>query len=349
MPQSHDRSRLLDRFHTIVNGPALFNALVAGAELGLFEHLSRHPEARFKELCETTGVPAHQLRVLLFALCSTGLVRREGEGYVNSDVAEELLAPQGEDSWRHILVGWQRIYYPALARTTEALKAGTNTALADYPGTEPTFYQRLAHSPEVESVFHAAMTAFTLRSLPGLLDHLDLSEVRHVLDVGGGDGTTSKKLAEKYPNCRFTVFDTPSVAELADRSMPADLGERVALCPGDLFSDPFPQDVDCVLFSHCLEVFSPEQIGYLMDKAFDALAPGGRIHLYGFTAMDDEQTGMYGARLSLYLNVLATGSGMSYPADDYERWLTHAGFTAVGSVTGLPYEHTLTSGTKPGE
>lgn len=339
-------ARVLERFHLLVNGPALFNAVVAGAELGVFRLLSRQPGATAEDLRAGTGVPRHQLRVLLFALCSTELIHREGDGYANSAVAEEFLATDAEDSWRHILLGWQRIYYPAFAQLTEALKAGTNTALADHPGTESTLYQRLAHDPETEDVLHAAMTAFTLRSLSGLLDNVDLSSTEHVLDVGGGDGTTSRRLAALYPGTRFTVFDTPSVTRVAGRKSEAKSADRVTLCHGDLFDDPFPAAVDCVLFSHCLEIFDADRISALLAKAHGALRPGGRVLIYGFVATDDEQAGIYSARLSLYLNALASGTGMAYPARDYERWLTEAGFRDVGTIPGLPYEHALTSGTR---
>ncbi|MFD8751222.1 methyltransferase [Kitasatospora sp. NPDC059577] len=342
-----DRDRVLERFHLIANGPALFNAVVAGAELGVFTHLSRHPKSSFDEVRAALGLPAHQLRVLLFALCTTELIRRDGGAYRNTPVAEDFFASGGEDDWGDILAGWQRIYYPAFAHLTEALRSGENTALAAYPGSEPTLYQRLEHRPELQEVLHRSMTAFTLRSMSGIVDHLDLAGVEHVLDVGGGDGTTAKALAAAHPGVRFTVFDVPGVAEIGSRRMAGPLADRVALHPGDIFLDPFPRDAQCVLFSHCLEVFDGDQILALLTKAFDALPPGGRVAVYGYHAADDEQRGLYGARLSLYLNVLATGQGMAYPADDYERWLGRAGFVDVGTVADLPYEHGLVTGVRP--
>jgi hypothetical protein len=101
-----------------------------------------------------------------------------------------------------------------------------------------------------------------------------------------------------------------------------------------------------VLFSHVLEVFSVDRVGRLLAKAVDALPAGGKVLVYGFNASDDESRGIFSARLSLYLNVLATGEGMAYPAGDYERWLRRLGCTNVRTVRGLPFEHGLTVGTK---
>ncbi|GII92844.1 methyltransferase [Sinosporangium siamense] len=341
-----DSERIYERFQLIVNGPALFNAVVTGLDLDIFGFLSRHPGSTFEDLREATGLLTHKLRVLMLALCSTELVdRREGR-YTNSAVAEELLAPNSTESWRHILPGWQKIYYPAFPHMTEALRSGTNTlALAAHPGTEPTLYQRLAHNPELQEALHTSMAAFTLRSLPALLDNPEIATVSHLLDVGGGDGTTARRLAARHTGMRVTVFDMPSVTRLAGD--PAATGvERVGLHPGDIFQDAFPHGADGVLFSHVLEVFSPEEITGLLVKAFRALPSGGKVFLYGFNIPEEENRGVLSARLSLYLNVLATGQGMAYPAQDYERWCEDAGFSDVKSFTDLPYEHGLTVGTK---
>ncbi|XYH97093.1 methyltransferase [Sorangium sp. So ce1128] len=346
MKETQDVDRIFERFELIVNGPALFSALVTALELGIFRFLSLHPKSGFDDVLRFTGLRADKLRVLLHALCATELVDKADGRYMNSPVAEKLLAPDGQDSWRHILIGWQRIYYPAFVHLTSALREGTNTALSAYPGSEPTLYQRLAHNPELQATFHACMAAFTLQTMSGLLESPELATVRHVLDIGGNDGTTATRLAARYPELRVTIFDLPSVTRAGERAVSAELADRIQFHPGDLFQDPFPRGVDAVLFSHVLEIFDEAQILSLLAKAFDVLPTGGKLLIYGFHASDDERRGAFSARLSLYLHVLASGHGMAYPAKDYERWLRQVGCGRVTSFTGLPYEHGLIVGWK---
>ncbi len=340
-----DDDPVLDRFHFLVNAPALFNAVTSAVELGVFRLVAGEPGCTAERIGAVTGVPAHQLRVLLQAVCTTGLLGRENGGYVNSPVADDLLTSDDEDSWTHILTGWKEVYYPAFTHMTEALRAGTNTALErQHPGDEPTLYQRLAHNPELEAGFHRAMTAFTLRSVDALVDQPEFASVRHLLDIGGGDGTTSARLVARHPGLTCTVFDMPSVSLLgrAARDHPG----RVTLHPGDMFTEAFPSGADAVLFSHVLEIFSADQILALLGKAYDALPEGGRVLVYGYNVSDDETEGIFGARLGLYFNVLASGTGMAYPAGDYEEWLRRAGFRDVRTTGGLSYEHGLTTGVK---
>ncbi|BCY14198.1 methyltransferase [Actinoplanes sp. L3-i22] len=336
---------ILERFHLLVNAPALFNAMTTAVELNIYGFLAEHPDSGFTEIQEYTGVPAHQLRVLLQAVCATGLLERHDGLYRNSEVAAELLATDADDSWGHILVGWKEVYYPAFAQMTTALRAGRNTALEVYPGDEPTLYQRLARNPDLERVFHRAMSAFTLRSVDALVERPEFAGVRHLLDIGGGDGTTSLRLATRHPELRCTVVDMPSVSRLGDASASA-IPDRVALHPADIFADDFPSGADAVLFSHVLEIFDEDRIVGQLKKAYDVLPDGGTVFVYGYNVSDDETTGLFGARLGLYFNVLASGQGMAYPARDYENWLRGVGFKAVSTVAGLPYEHGLTIGVK---
>ncbi len=340
-----DDEAVLDRFHFLMNAPALFNAMATAVELRIFHYLAEHGGSTFTEIREFTGLPAHQLRVLLQAVCTTGLLRRTDGAYTNAPVAEDLLASDAEDSWTHIVIGWKEFYYPAFAELTKALRSGTNTALAAYPGDEPTLYGRLAHTPDREAVFHRAMTAFTLRSVDALVERPEFGTVSHILDIGGGDGATSSRLVAHHPGLRSTVFDLPSVSKLGDGAATA-FPDRVDLHPGDMFDDAFPTGADAVLFSHVLEIFSEEQILGLLKRAYDALPDGGRVFIYGYNVSDDETDGIFGARLGLYFNVLASGQGMAYPARDYEEWLRQTGFHDVGTVRDMPYEHGLSMGTR---
>lgn len=332
------------RFFFLINAPALFNAVVTALELDVFSYLAAHPGADLGRIRDAVGVPGHQLRVLLQAVCAAGLLERDGEGYRNSAVAEEQLLEDGPDSWRPVLVGWRDIYYPAFAQLTPAVKAGKNVALAAYDGDEPTLYARLRHHPEAERVLHAAMGAFTRRVNTGLLDSPVVADVQHLLDVGGGDGTTARALLERHPNLKITVFDLASVTALGQESA---VGNGIDFHPGDLFNDEFPDGPDTVLFSHVLEIFAEEQIRELLAKAFAVLPSGGRIIIYGSHVSDDETDGIFSARLSLYLNALATGSGMCYPVRDYVRWLRDVGCIGVDTVGDLPFEHGLVVGRKP--
>ena len=337
-----DEQLLLERFDLIVNGPALFNALVSGIELGVFLRLKERPGSTLASVASDLRLGQHQLRVLMLALCATGLVIRNGDGYENTLVAERLLAEGVDSGWPAILVGWRDIYYGAFPLTTEALREQSNQpALKQYPGTGSTLYERLAFSPAKERRFLRAMSAFTEQTLNGLIDGTTFSAVRRVLDVGGGDGTTARAIAQRYPGVGVDVLDLENVINEGLRSDAADGSARIGFVRGNFLTEELPRGFDCILFSHVLEVLSESDLERVLQKAHGALTPGGKIVIYGFAADELETGGIYCARLALYLNVLATGSGMTYPVSAYEASLRIVGFDQVEATVGLPFEHAI--------
>ncbi|KFZ77414.1 methyltransferase [Amycolatopsis sp. MJM2582] len=346
MQESLDSTEVHRRFQLIANGPALFNAVVSGIELDIFDFLEERGGADAAALGEFTGLEPHKVRVLMLALTTSGLIEKRGVDYVNHPVATELLATTGPESWQHILLSWKTIYYPAFARMTSALRAGTNEALDALEGPGDTLYARLGNDPEKARIFYTAMSAFSLQTMPGLLEHIDVKSSRHLLDVGGGDGTTAAALLKANPGLKATLLDLASSVALAEQRVPAEVTDRLTLHPADLLTDPFPGGTDHALFSHVLDTFTAEQCVMLLAKAYEVLPSGGKISIYGFAAADDETGGPLSARLSLYLNILATGRGMAWPQAEASAWLKSVGCVDVRSVE-LPFEHALVTGTKP--
>jgi hypothetical protein len=98
---------------------------------------------------------------------------------------------------------------------TDALKADRNVGLDEFPGEGSTLYQRLTGYPDLEVLFQQAMAAYTRMFSPRMLALEEFSEVRHLLDVGGGNGSNAIKLCERFPEMQITILETPTIAQIA--------------------------------------------------------------------------------------------------------------------------------------
>ncbi len=89
---------------------------------------------------------------------------------------------------------------------------------------------------------------------------IDLKEIDHLFDVGGGAGTMAIQLVRKYANLRVTVFNLPKSAFLARNNIgKAGVTDRVRVHEGDFLKvESFPDSFDLVLFSRVLTDWSPE-------------------------------------------------------------------------------------------
>lgn len=337
----------LDGLLLIAQGHAAFQLLWAGVQLDVFSLLSRQPGLSLEAIAGQLGLQTQPARILLVGLTALGLVRKAGDAYSNSGIAEKMLVSGSPINLGPVL-GWQaHIVYPGLRDLLESLQQYRNVGLRHFPGEGETLYERLVSHPAIERVFQDAMSGLSRQANANLLTAVDLAPYRHLVDMGGGDGTNAIATARRFPHLRVTVFDSPSVCELARANIrQAGLEGRVDTCPGELFRDPFPAGADVFLFSHMFTIWSLEKNRALLQKSHAALPTGGSVLIFNMMGHDDDSGPLGTALGSPYFLAIATGEGMLYSWSDHEAQLRGAGFARIERVQGLPFNHGLLIGTK---
>ncbi len=329
----------MEKLYPILGGHIYFQTLSAAVQLDLFGLLKKHGELALPDIAAYLGIQQKPARILLLGCTTLGLVRKRGSKYTNSQLSARLLVPDAPGNLVPI-VKWQHfINYRAMYWFYDALRENRNVGLKEIPGEEPTLYQRLTRRPELERIFQDAMEAISVQVNQLLGEYVDFSNVRHLVDVGGGNGANVIALARKYPDLRATVFDSPSVCRIAEENIrAAGLADRVDAVPGNCFADPFPAGADCLLFAHFFTIWSEPQNRKLLGKCHDALPPGGSVIIFNMMQSDDEDGPMSAALGSPYFLTLATGGGMLYTWKEYETWMRDAGFSSTQKHV-LPSDH----------
>ncbi len=310
-------------------GFSAFQTLVAGCRLNLFQVLAKYPGSERQELATHLGLSEYSTRVLLLACCTYELVTKRNGRYYNTSMSDQFLTEKAIFPIVNFTEYCDIVQYKAFQFLTESLKANTNLGVHALPGSGDSLYKRLAQSPELEQIFQDAMAPKDRTSRQLLFDAQEFREVRYLLDVGGGPGLIASLLKKEYPHLEINLFDLPSVCDGANSTFEENDLKDLTVHPGDFFVDKFPMGMDAILFSHVLEVFSEEQIFFLLKKAFDALSKGGKVFIYGMACDDIEGGSEMAAWGSLYFLVLASGEGMMYPVHDYHRWLKAVGFSRI--------------------
>jgi hypothetical protein len=335
-----------DRLVLVLGGHIFFQTLSAAVQLDLFSLLAKEGPLTLPALAGRLGLAEKPARILLLGCAALGLLHKEGDAYRNSPPAQQLLNRAAPGNLVPI-VEWQHfINYRPMYFFAEALKANRNVGLEVLDGPGQTLYERLTRHPRLEQIFQEAMKAISVQANATLAAEVDLSHVRHLVDVGGGNGTNIIALARKYPGLRASVFDSPTVCEIARRNIAAHgLSDRLDAVPGDCFADPFPAGADCLLFAHFFTIWSEEKDRLLLRRCFEALPPGGTVVLFQMLQNDDGTGPLTAAMGSPYFLTLATGEGMLYTGREYETWMREAGFTAV-TTQRLPRDHGAVIGRK---
>ncbi len=338
--------RQFERLYLVFGGHIFFQTLRTAVQLDLFTILAKEGPLTRQEIGKHLGIAEQPARIVVLGLTVVGLLQKRGTRYSNSHLAGVLLV---KDSPRKITAYVElqhRAMYKGLYWMLDSVREYRNVGIKEFAGTEPTLYQRLAHEPEVEQIFQEAMQELSVQSNADMARFVDLKGVKHLVDVGGGDGTNIIAMARRWTHLRATVFDSPTVCEIARKNIAAHgLTARLGAVAGECFSDPFPKDADCLMFAHFFTIWGEQKDRELLKKCYDSLPSGGKVIIFNMMQHDDETGPLSAAVGSPYFLALATGLGMLYTWQEYESWMQDAGFQDVQRHK-LLRDHGLIVGTK---
>jgi SAM-dependent methyltransferase len=286
--------------------------LFVANEVGLFEQLAGRP-ATLEQLAERTGIATERVRILADAMCTLGLVEREGDRYRNGPVAAAFLTGAGPVDLRPFLRFWDHLSYPMWTKLEDAVRTGQGQGTMELSGQ----LQRI-FSEGVE-----AIQAVPSRALPAAYD---FGPHRRVLDLGGGTGSWLLALLERYPSLEGTLFDLPNAAAIARQRLAADApGQRAEVVPGDFFNDPIPDGHDVVLIANVIHLLSPGRNRELLRRTRAHVPSGARLLLADFWT-DPTHTEPRFAALMAGEFLVITGEGDVYSEQEVRGWLGETGW-----------------------
>ncbi|MFJ7239301.1 methyltransferase [Streptomyces olivaceus] len=305
-----------------------FKTLAGAYELGLFARLSGTSGLTFQEFAKDVEIDQRPARMLLTGCSSLGLLEKTGDRYRNSPLAEEYLVPGRPHHFGGLLTMLDQRLYPAWGRLTEAVRA--NRPVSWDTEHEKSLFE--SQDPAVTATFWEAMHTLSTFAGEALSDAVALDGTARLLDVGGGSGALTIALCRARPGLRATVYDLPFVTPIAARRVDeADLGGRITTVDGNFFEDAsLPGGHDAHVFCNILHDWRESDAQLLLNKSFDALAPGGLVIIAGFL-VNEEQTGPAPAALMSLTQLIET-EGRAYTASEYTGWLTAAGFVEPYTV-----------------
>ena len=184
------------------------------------------------------------------------------------------------------------------------------------------------------------------KALPDVTGLRTVDKPTKLLDIGGGSAIYTIEACKSNPNVSGIVFELPTIKPITEEYIDdAKLSDRIEVAAGDFFTDSFPGPVDMVLFSNILHDWSDSTNLQLIEKAYDCLAPGGRIVISELLLSDDVKSSSVSSS-SMNIIMLPYTKGRQYRPKELFRRLERAGF-AKPHVTNLVDDYDLIIATKP--
>lgn len=294
-------------------------ALVTALELGIFTVLDEQP-ATLAQLCERVGMVELPARSLLNGLCALGVLERDGERYRNGAAASRHLVAgrPGYLGGLTTVVNWQSTLWGQLRKLLETGESQTRSGAEFDMYADPNVLRRFMEYQETLSAGLGGMLAGAI----------DWTGYHSVVDLGGARGNVVADVLRANPHLRGGVFDLPAVGQVFDEHVTRlGIADRIDFHPGDFFADRLPA-ADVFIYGHVLHDWDEPRRQQLVDRAAEALRPGGALLVYDCMIDADRPETERNWLLSLTMQ-LATPGGSEYPVEDCRAWMENAGLVDI--------------------
>ncbi|MFB3815536.1 MAG: methyltransferase [Terriglobales bacterium] len=316
MSKSSKTAPVPEALNQLVRGFMSSRAVLTAIELDIFTAVGQG--ARAAEVAGRTGADARAAEMLLNALASLGLLEKREGVFHNTPLTTQFLTEGSPDNARpglmHTVNLWTR-----WSTLTACVRRGAAVATGG------------ARDEAQTRAFIAAMDRNASELAPQTARAVG-DGVRRMLDLGGGSGAYSIAFAKANPELRAEILDLPEVLALTNEYIAAaGVADRVTTRAGDMLTDDFGEGYDLVLLAAICHMFSPDQNRSLFKRAYQALAPGGKLMVRDFILEPDKTAPEFAALFSLNM-LVNTPAGASYSEEEYTAWMREAGFAEVQRV-----------------
>jgi acetylserotonin O-methyltransferase len=294
-------THILELIHAFRRSKVLFTAV----RLGIFDRLEAAPQTA-AQLAQNLNLNPGALTRLLNACIPLELLTRDGDVYRNTPDASRALVTSSPDSLAGYIVHSDRSLYALWGRLEDAVREGTNR-WAQVFGDRASLFDHYFRDPNSMRSFLTGMHGAGQLTSDRIVRAFDLSEYKHLVDLGGATGHLA------------TVLDLPSVEPYAREFIAkSGLTDRIDFQAADFFHDDLPP-ADLYSLGRILHDWPDDRIHTLLSKINSDL-------LITEVLMDEDRSGPLYAMLQ-DLNMLVCTDGKERSASEYEALLKTAGFT----------------------
>ena len=333
-PVSRSRSRQL---FDLLAGFAYSQILYATVKLGLIDLLKAEPLTA-PAIASRLGWNIDRMERLLKAAASLKLLDVTSTGAYTLGIHGAALAG---NPWIAKFITHHHLLYEDLTDPIALLKGDTG-------GTKLKGYWGYAGSDSKDAVGMANAEAYTALMAASqeavaaeILAAYDFGQHRHLIDVGGSNGTFLAAAAARYPQLKMTLFDLPAVAELGRVKLAdAGLGSQVGIAGGSFLTDELPQGPDVATLIRIAHDHDDDSVLRVMQNIRRMLPPDGRLILAEPLSGVSSIAPVADAYFGLYF--AAMGQGRTRTLDEISALARQAGFasaqalrTRMPLVTGL--------------
>ena len=295
------------------------------AKLRIADHLRDGPRS-VADLAKATRTHEDSLYRLLRALTELGLFVEEPGPAFRLNAAAELLRSDVQGSLRVAAETagepWMRGAWGALSHSVQ-----TGETAFDHLYGQGTF-DWFAKNPEAAALFDAGQEAGTSRDAEAVAAAYDFSNVRSVVDVGGGFGALLTPVLRQNDGVRGVLFDLEHVIAQARTRFDERLAARVEFVPGDFFKS-IPGGHDLYVMKYILHDWNDERSRAILSTTRKAMSGQAKLLVVETLVSPPNQPG---GKVGDVFMLVRTG-GRNRTEQEYRSLLASGGFDTTRVIS----------------
>ena len=288
------------------------NILVAALEFRVFTHLGKRGLTS-RDFAKKTGIHPEGSEALLNALVSLGALKKAGTTFSNTAESYRHFCEHSAQ-YKRGTVFLRKENRDEWSKLIDIIKNGRN--LSKFGDDDPKFREPFTYAMHERSrKFFKPLAKFITRKPVGTL-----------VDLGGGPGSYSAEILKQNKSAKAVLIDRSASLKVAKKILKnSSVIKRFEFVPGDLFKISFGSEIDTVLYSNILHIYSESENSILFKKIYKSLRPKGRIILVDLF-LENNRTEPVDAALFSLTMLQFTATGRTYTFKETESLLKKNGF-----------------------
>ena len=300
-------------------------ALFVAAKLGIADILSNGSKTA-DELAKATGVNSRSIYHLMRMLISVGVFSTEDNDKFQLNPMGKHLLTGTSDSLRGTVMVMGDEIYQAWGNLLYGIKTGKTAFNHTF---NRDVYSYLKQDSEASVNFNEWMKETTREWLLPVLEAYDFSEVKTLVDVGGGIGTLTAVILNANPKMQAILFDREDVVVDAQRVLEgAGVADRCQIVGGNFFEAVLP-DGDLYLISRVLLNWDDSNAIKILTNCYQAMTVKDRLLVVDFMLPKGKMSPFIGLGS---LNLFIMGGNFMRTEDEFYNLLSSAGFKVTNTI-----------------
>ncbi|WP_416672691.1 methyltransferase [Egbenema bharatensis] len=331
----------------MVMGAWVSQSISTLTRLDVPDRLKDHGPQSVEELTQTLSVDAKPefLERLLRACSSIGLFNEGADGRFGITPLSEVLTSDSPVSLKKLTEVFGASWWQLWGGLEDALRTGQSQPIALFG---MNYWEYCLSNPKEMADFAAAMKANSLNSMRGVLEHCDFSQIKKVVDVGGGAGHLAIALVKQYPHLQAVVLDLPELMPIAQQQIQGEdenITQRLKLVGGDMFQAV--PEADVYILKHIMHDWDDAQCLQILKNCRQSMTGDGRLLCVDAVLPPMGNTQGTPAKF-LDVDMIVFGGGKERTEEQWRELYATAGFELI-AITPLQdnFGTSIVEGKKP--